>query len=177
MGLIRIIMTTFIALIAVAAILLFLLKVYGLEKVWERTSGPADLGPVSFDTLKKTPKPNQALICPQDMCRDEDRDQVAPIYSLSAEDLKSALMKSLEAEDSLTRVDDKADPLQVRYVHYTPFMRYPDTISVQFIPLGEAKSTLALYARAQVGYSDMGNNLKRLNRWLDRLKQHETSAQ
>ncbi|MEM9733679.1 MAG: DUF1499 domain-containing protein [Pseudomonadota bacterium] len=168
-------MTTFLALIAFGGVLLLLLKVYGFEKVWERTNGPADLGLVVFETLKKGPKPNQALICPQNMCSAEDRDSVSPRYALSADAMKKAFIKSLEGETHLHRVDDDSDPMQIRYVQHTPLLRFPDTISVRFIPLDENRSTIALYARAQVGYSDMGNNLKRLNRWLSRLTSFETS--
>lgn len=173
MGFLRFIMTTFLTLLALAAVLFFILKAYGFEKMWEVTSGPADLGPVAFDTLKKGPKPNQALICPRDLCRDQDRDDTAPVYDLTAGELKDALIQSLQAEEHLTRVDDDSDPLQIRYVQHTPLMRFPDTISVRFMPLGEKQSTIALYGRAQVGYSDMGNNLQRLKHWLARLSEHE----
>jgi uncharacterized protein (DUF1499 family) len=50
-------------------------------------------------------------------------------------------------------------------------MRFPDTINVLIIPISADASTLALYSRSQIGYSDWGVNRKRLERWLERIAQ------
>ncbi|MCB1632914.1 MAG: DUF1499 domain-containing protein [Pseudomonadales bacterium] len=38
------------------------------------------------------------------------------------------------------------------------------------MPLGEARSTLIIYSRSVYGYSDLGVNKARVNRWLAELQ-------
>lgn len=47
-------------------------------------------------------------------------------------------------------------------------MRYPDTVDLEVIPVGENQSTLALYSRSLVGRKDFGVNRARLRRWRNR---------
>lgn len=160
--------TLFVVLLA--AVLLFgALTIYGWENVWERTYGSPDLGPVEFDDLAKGPKPNQALVCPRQLCNADSVDRVSPIYDLPALQLREELLNGLRSEADLLRVDDGEDPLKLRFVQRTQLMRYPDTIRIRIIPVGETRSTLALYSQSQIGYSDLGVNRDRLDRWLARL--------
>ena len=52
-------------------------------------------------------------------------------------------------------------------------MEFPDTIQVDFLSLGENRSTLAIYSRSKYGYSDLGTNRARIERWLSRLQGYE----
>ncbi len=166
-----------IGFIAVLGVLFLVATTYGWEKIWTSQFGSPDLGPVVFEGLEKGPNPNQALICPDGVCKDEDRDSVSPVYALGMDDLKKHFLKSLEAEKSLTRVDDGSDPLRMRFVQRSRVFRFPDTINVQFFALGDDRSTLALYSQAQIGVSDFGANPERLERWLKRLTKFEDGKQ
>ena len=48
-------------------------------------------------------------------------------------------------------------------------MRFPDTIVVRFLDRPDGRSTLAIYSRSQLGTNDLGVNLARIERWLDKL--------
>ena len=56
--------------------------------------------------------------------------------------------------------------MKSRFVQVTRLMRYPDTVDLEVIPVGENQSTLALYSRSLVGRKDFGVNRARLQRWL-----------
>ena len=155
------------------AILFLGLTLYGWDKVWERVAGPADMGPVTFQGLAKGPKPNQALICPQGLCHPDHVDQISPIYGVRAEELAKILQESLALERNLVRVDDQSDPLQLRFVQRTSLLKYPDTVRVLIKPVDTESSTIALYSQSQVGRSDFGVNLARMQRWLSRLAPYE----
>lgn len=176
MKIIQWLLTFLIGFASLWGVLFLALTAYGWENVWTKVSGPADSGPVIFEDFAKTAKPHQALICPDGICNDQDRDRTSPIYKLNVDALKSAFLESLEKEKSLTRVDDGKEDNRMRYVQRTRLLRFPDTINVQFFALGEKRSTLALYGRSQIGTSDLGVNLQRLNRWLDRLSQFEETS-
>jgi len=173
MSFIRILIKSLLALAVAGAISFAALHLYGWERVWTLAFGNPDLGPVTFKGFKKGPQPNQALICPPDLCDDESVDQHSPVYSISAQQLGDELLKSLDEETGLERVDGKSEPLKLRFVQRTDLMRYPDTIRVEIIPVDENTSTLAIYSQSQIGESDFGVNLERADRWLSRLEKFE----
>lgn len=164
------ILTFLIGFGAVWGVAFLIVTTYGWEKVWSSVYGPADLGPVQFEGLAKGPKPNQVLICPDGLCKDDDRDRASPVYAVDLAMLKTALEKSLEEEPGLFRVDDRSDPTRLRYVQRSRLLRFPDTIRIKIYPLDDgAGSTLAMYGQSQIGSGDFGANLDRANRWLGRL--------
>ncbi|MEP0940305.1 MAG: DUF1499 domain-containing protein [Rhizobiaceae bacterium] len=172
------ILTFLIGFGALWGVVFLIITTYGWEKVWASIHGPSDLGAVEFEGLAKTSKPNQALICPEDLCADGAQDRTSPQYSTDVGGLRTALLKSLEQETSLERVDDGTDPMRLRYIQRTRLLRFPDTIRIQFYPMeGGGGSTLALYSQSQIGTSDLGINLARANRWLARLKDLEKTPE
>lgn len=173
MEIIHVFLKAFFILVALVAIAFASLTFYGWERVWMASFGPADLGSVTFEGLKRDPKPNQALICPANLCSSESVDQDSPVYAVAADRLREELLKSLEEEADLERVDNKADLLKLRFVQRTEWMRFPDTIRVAILPIDENTSTLAIYSQSQIGESDFGVNLERTNRWLSRLEKFE----
>ena len=148
-------------LIGVAVLLFF----RSPETVWEITFGDPDLGPVHFPTLKKHSKPNQFLLCPKEICENEIPDAEPEVYRMTKERLKSTFIQALGTEGRST-VDDAGDEL--RFIMRSPTLRFPDTISVEFFDV-KGGATLAIYARAQIGYKDFGANEKRVRRWLSKL--------
>ncbi|MFY4730664.1 DUF1499 domain-containing protein [Nitrospira sp. BLG_2] len=139
----------------------------GPERVWEQF-GPADLGPVAFETLKRRDAPNDALACPTGVCRAQS-DLTPPEYAVDAAKLRAAFAKAISAELRITAVATDATTMIDRYIQRSALMRYPDTIVVQFFDRPGGRSTLALYSRSQLGHGDMGVNRARLERWLAKL--------
>jgi uncharacterized protein (DUF1499 family) len=141
-----------------------LFLVVGPVKVWTWL-GPADLGPVAFETLQRRKSPNDALACPQGLCTAKI-DVPSPIYKGSAKELREAFAKVIVLEPQVERVDTNNDTLTDRYVQRSKLMQYPDTLVVQFIDRPDGRATLALYSRSQVGESDLGVNRQRIDRLL-----------
>lgn len=166
-----------VGLLLASLVLLFgVMGLFGFEKLW-RFAGPADMGPVVWEGLKKGPKPNQALVCPKGLCNDADMDRESPVYAVDGTALKAALLKAVENERDLKRVDDDNAEFELRFVTYSPTMRFPDTTRVRIIPIDENSSTIALYAQAQIGVRDFEMNLKRVQRWLKWLEPLEAKIQ
>ncbi len=160
--------STVLAVVAAAAVaILAAFLIAGPERIWA-LFGPADLGPVSFETLKRRSSPNDALACPQDTCTAKS-DVAPPVFAVSAPDLQKAFTKVIASEPSVEQVASGDGGLTARYIQRTRIMRFPDTIVVRFIDLGDARSTIALYSRSQLGESDFGVNHARIERWLKKL--------
>ncbi|MDA8870874.1 DUF1499 domain-containing protein [Rhizobiaceae bacterium] len=142
---------------------------YGFERVWSRVAGPADLGDTTFRGYAKGTKPNEALVCPPNLCAETSVDLASPVYAVPVSRLRDALLESLEIEPRLERVDDDSDSLRLRFIQRSKTLLFPDTISIELIPVTDETSTLALHSRSQIGTSDLGVNRTRAERWLDRL--------
>lgn len=152
---------------AAAMVLLGAFFIVGPERIWA-LFGPADLGPVNFETLTRRTVPNDALACPQSLCIAKS-DITPPVFAVSAPDLEKAFAKVIASEPRVEQMAWEDGGFTQRYVQRTKIMRFPDTISVRFIDLGDGRSTIALYSRSQLGEADFGVNRARIERWLEKL--------
>ncbi|MEM0898763.1 MAG: DUF1499 domain-containing protein [Pseudomonadota bacterium] len=143
---------------------------YGPQRVWERVTGPSDLGELDLAKVTRNASPNDALACSDTLCADQKVDLVLPAYDSAPNDLITRLENSARVLDrSVTRVDDESEPTKARFVTLSPTMKFPDTIWAEAVELGGGKSGLRVYARAKLGYSDLGANLKRIQAWTAEL--------
>ncbi|WP_448215088.1 DUF1499 domain-containing protein [Endozoicomonas sp. 2B-B] len=124
---------------------------------------------IDFETLKLHEKPNQYLVLPEGNFLAEPH-QISPVLNVSVTELQERFSDLAQSQDKLEVLRTSDDGQQVDYVQRTPFMGYPDTITVRFYSQGEDTSTLAIYSRSHYGYSDLGANKKRITLWLDNLK-------
>lgn len=161
-------MVGYIVLAALAAAAI-VIAVVGRERVLELAFGPPDTSAVDFATLRKTKKPNQYLVCPPGLCA-ETPDRESPEFDVPAEELRGRWEALMTRQPRLRLIGGDPSAMQFTYVQRTDLMRFPDVITVRFIPLSEARSTLAVYSRSQIGYSDWGVNEKRVTAWLEALK-------
>ena len=152
-------------LVIALAIAVLAIMTLGLERVWS-FFGPADLGPIAFETLERRTTPNDALACPDDLCHAKS-DLTPPAYDIGADGLRQAMTRVVASEPDVTRMESV--PLTERFVQRSKWMRFPDTIVVRYIPLSADRSTIALYSRSQLGEGDLGVNKARVARWLDKL--------
>lgn len=151
-----------ILLVICAGIALFL---YSPEDFWRRLAGDADLGPVEFETLRKSPKPNQYLVCPDKLCAYQEPDEVSKIYPYPATILKERLMAVIGTDIEIVENSDHA----IRFIVRTPTMRFPDTVSIRVFDV-VGGSALAIYSRSKLGYMDFRANETRVKRWLAALE-------
>ena len=172
----RAILMFLVGFLSVLVLVFLVLTAWGWENVWTRSFGDPDLGAITFDGYRKGTRPNEALACPPGLCLSQGVDIVPPTYSVDADTLKRHLLVALRAEPSLELVDETGDPAQLRFVQRSRLLRFPDTIRVQFVPLGDDRSTLALQSQSQVGRSDLGVNRARIRRWLSYLKPFEAEG-
>ena len=145
-----------------------------LDEIWKWTAGKADLGKVEFSSLKRPSSPNYCLVCPKEFCGSFRPNIPAPEFDLDAVALRAELNRLVLQEPNIVLVESDEDTLEDRFVQRSNVLRFPDTITVRYLALEGNRSTLAIYSRSQIGYSDMGVNKKRLERWLGLLS--ETTA-
>ncbi|MAZ18127.1 MAG: hypothetical protein CL535_17605 [Ahrensia sp.] len=153
----------------VAAAGLFLV-IAGPARTWQMIAGNPDLGWFDRSAPARSERPNDALMCTPGLCDGVKVDRELPDYSDTPENLIGRIDEAMRAvAPYIRRVDDGGDPARARYITRTPLMRFPDTNSFEAVALENGQTGLVAYARAQLGYSDGGNNRKRLDAVIDRL--------
>jgi uncharacterized protein (DUF1499 family) len=174
-GMLRIIRRTSFVILAVigvlfAAALISSREEYVLAHVYEMVFGSPDLGPVDFETFRRSSRPNTALACPPGFCRNATADFDPGVFPFGEDELRKRITEAALREPRTAPVYRHASPglpTQDRYIQRSETMSFPDTIDVRFIPLSESTSTLAIYSRSQLGYRDFGVNLARIRRWTE----------
>jgi uncharacterized protein (DUF1499 family) len=124
---------------------------------------------INFETLKLHEKPNQYLVLPEGDFSSEPH-QISPVLKVNVEKLIEQFKSLAEHKEKVELIRVSDDGKQLDFVQRTPFMGYPDTITVRFYSQGEDASTVAIYSRSSYGYSDLGANAERVKAWLESLK-------
>jgi uncharacterized protein (DUF1499 family) len=139
-----------------------------MNGIWSLVFGNPDLGRVDFPTLVRRSQPNDALICLSELCPKASVDREPPVFPVSAARLRAIVSEMARAQPATTILDDRGT--QSRYLVRSRLFGFPDTVNVEVFDRGSAHSTIALYSRSQVGRTDFGVNLRRLDRWLKRIE-------
>lgn len=124
---------------------------------------------ISFDKLKLKASPNQYLVAPEGFCPLAKPHRVAPVFKVSAANLREAFAAVAMAEPRVTRGPSDKGLDQYEFVQRSALLGFADDVTVRFIALSPATSTLAIYSRSRVGWSDMGVNRKRIDLWLAKV--------
>lgn len=119
-------------------------------------------------TSTSTGNPNWYRLVPADaqVDRDPKRDGDAPVYTQSADEVARAFDTLVQSENSVEVLAGTAGDGFVTYIQRSTLFGFPDYMSVKFINLPDGGSTIAIFARARYGRSDLDVNEKRVTRWI-----------
>jgi uncharacterized protein (DUF1499 family) len=157
------------ALVLIAGIAIALLALIWEGGTFEQIFSVPDVPEVDFASLQRGSTPNQYLLCPEGLCTTET-DGAAPVFDMPANQLQVAWDEMVAAEPRTQVLRRDVTNMEVDYVQRSRLFRFPDIISVRFIPMDDAHSTLAIYSRSVYGKGDMGVNHARIDGWLAKLK-------
>lgn len=147
----------------------------GRERLLTLILGSIEPSSIDFHTLQRHARPNQHLVCPSTVCT-ATPDAVSPVYNVPVTVLRNAWLGMILQQPRVERLAVSADELQYDFMQRSRLLRFPDTITVRFIPLSPAMSTLAIYSRSHYGYSDFGVNRQRIESWLASLQEKLPTA-
>lgn len=128
----------------------------------------ADTAYVEFDRLQRAPSPNDALACPVNLCQ-APADFVTQPVEMTADQLAVRVADMLPLEVRTERVARDESGYRFVFVQRSRLFRFPDTVNILVVPVGETQSTLAIYSRSNYGYGDLGVNRARITAWLAKL--------
>lgn len=96
-------------------------------------------------------------------------DAPAPIYPVSPDQLLAAFDEVVLATPKSERLAGSLADGHITYLVRTRWIGFPDYVSVKALPADDG-ATLAIYARARFGQSDLGTNAGRVDAWLEALE-------
>jgi hypothetical protein len=120
---------------------------------------------VGLSELRSPLPKNAFLACPPGYCAAAEA-ITSPVFDMAWDRLREYWLEMISGEKRILRA--LADPGSRRYVYiqHSPLFRFPDIITVEFVPLGPDRSSLALYSRSRYGEYDFGKNRNRVEWWL-----------
>lgn len=122
---------------------------------------------MDFRKVPENRRPNRWLICPPGYSNVAP-DEAPPVFGAGVTTLRDSWRAMVLQQPRIAVAYDEADAMEL--VQRTRIFRFADDISVAYIGLGRGRSTIALFSRSRVGYSDLGTNRRRLQDWMTLLK-------
>jgi uncharacterized protein (DUF1499 family) len=113
---------------------------------------------------------NGFLICPSGYCAAEPG-VTSPEFPVDAARLAELWQELLRGESRVTMLSSDPEGRRFVLIQRSALFRFPDVVTVEFVPLGSDRSSLAIYSRARYGKLDFGVNRKRVERWLFGLQE------
>jgi hypothetical protein len=88
----------------------------------------------------------------------------APVID-AAPDVVAARIDGIATEEGAQLIGGSPAEGHMTYVARSRIMGFPDAISIRVLPVGEG-TRVEIFSRARFGYSDMGVNAARVERWI-----------
>jgi uncharacterized protein (DUF1499 family) len=125
---------------------------------------------INFASRNSSGRDNVFAMCPPRFCTPE-ADRESPIFELPWERLRDYWREVIAAQQSIEQVAADAEQRRFTYIQRSPVLRFPDIVTVEFVALGDDKSSLAIDSRSRYGKGDLGVNRRRVMDWMDLLQQ------
>lgn len=120
-----------------------------------------------FSSFTTRESPNDYLVCPTSICQKADLE--SPTFQLPVSDLIKSWENMINNQPRTQLIISDTNKHQRIYIQRSAIFRFPDYITVQFIPLDDQNSTIIVYSASKYGHYDFGVNKKRVNAWIDQL--------
>jgi uncharacterized protein (DUF1499 family) len=124
--------------------------------------------PLDFATFQKTWRPNQCLALPRGFLSAQTPDVESPVLEASVEQVRAAWLKVIASQPRTRSLREQGNQIEV--VATTAVMRFPDTITMRTIDLGNGKTSVGVFSRSRYGIRDFGVNAVRVRDWLVALQ-------
>jgi uncharacterized protein (DUF1499 family) len=160
-------MTIALGILAGLAILMLSLRLYMSRPAESRLAADEV---VDFAKLEPGRQQNRFVLCPPDLCP-SSANAPSPTFNMKWERLRDYWREIVATQPRVELVAQDANGRRLTYIQRSAVFRFPDIVTVEFRPVGEERSTLALMSRSRYGRSDFGVNAARVDRWMGLLQQ------
>jgi uncharacterized protein DUF1499 len=120
---------------------------------------------VSIAELRSPLSKTSFLACPPGYCAPAEA-VASPIFDLPVDRLRQYWIEMIYSEKRVASVVTDPGAGRFVYIQHSPTFRFPDIVTVEFVPLGPNRSSVAVYSRSRYGEFDFAKNRKRVEKWL-----------
>jgi uncharacterized protein (DUF1499 family) len=110
------------------------------------------------------PKPS-FLACPPHYCA-ADEAVASPVFDVPSDRLHQYWVDMISSQPRIVSVTANESTARFVYIEHSALFRFPDIVTVEFVPLGPDRSSVAIFSRSRYGKYDFAKNRKRVERWL-----------
>ena len=110
------------------------------------------------------------LACPPGYCSITPG-MTSPVFDMPWDRLREYWLEMVSGEGRMVRALADIGARRFIYIQHSPVFRFPDIVTVEFVPYGSDRSSIAIYRRSRYGESGFAKNRKRVERWLSLLEQ------
>lgn len=154
--------TVIIATAVALAVFGLAVRIYMGREVEDRLAAAET---VSIAALR-SPLPKPAfLACPPYYCATAEA-VTSPVFDMPWDRLHRYWNEVMAGQPRVVTAMADEDARRFVYIHHSAVFRFPDIITVEFIPLGPNSSSIAIFSRSRYGKYDFAKNRKRVERWL-----------
>lgn len=118
---------------------------------------------VSLENVRRSGKPNDIRIRP------EGGDIAAPVFAMTPELLAERIASIALGEPRTRLLAGSPAEGRMTFVQRSALWGFPDLVTVETLP-APGGATFRLWSRSRFGYSDLGVNRARAERWLQALR-------
>jgi uncharacterized protein (DUF1499 family) len=121
-------------------------------------------------TELRSPLPKSSfLACPPHYCAAVEA-VASPIFEVSWHRLQQYWLEVISGQQRVVSVTADERTRRFVYIERSALFRFPDIITVEFVPLGPDRSSVAILSRSRYGDYDFAKNRKRVERLLGLLQ-------
>ncbi len=124
---------------------------------------------IDFAARASVDRTNVFAMCPPGYCTPPG-DMTSPVFAMAWERLFDYWREVIAGQRGVKRVAWDAQRRRATYIQRSLVFHFPDIVTVEFVPLGEASSSLAIDSRARYGRGDHGVNRDRVIDWMTALQ-------
>lgn len=124
---------------------------------------------VDITTLRAPLPPPSFLACPPNYCG-VTAGMTTPVFPLPWRALRDQWVKMFAEQPHIVPLGEALEGRRLSYIQHSLLFRFPDVVTVEFVPLGPDHSSLAIYSRSRYGHYDFGHNRNRVETWLADLE-------
>ena len=162
----RQVMATLIGVVLVLTILAVSVRLYMNRDAESRVSPEEN---IDFAKLTSTKRRNVFVACPASLCP-SSANIPSPVFLMKWERLRDYWREMIAAQPRVEQVSADADHRRFVYIQRSAVFRFPDIITVEFLPVEGGNATLAIHSQSRYGELDFDVNRNRVTEWLALLQ-------
>ena len=135
-------------------------------------SKDSSLPPTNFEELTLNEPGSGYLLCPKSLCAKATTDGPAPVFSVSALELRAFIANYRDSLPTVTTHHINMRTSQFDFLERLPGQHLPALVSLRIIPGTQYNSQLAIFSNVPLGNAGDETDQERVERWVRQITRY-----